>query len=945
MGSKAEAVMPQKRKGPRGRGPADAPRRRASDRDLQGLKSDVLGIIVMAAALCLMLALASFHPEDMSISGPAAETGRTFNLIGPVGASIANLVLMLFGAAAFLLPLTLALPGICFVTGRRLDVRPSGIVGYFVFFVACAMTAHLWMEGHRIFDHQPGGLVGAHGAEILRALFGGIGAYILVYAIMALSFVVTTRISIIGLFGRATRSTAREVKKGATALRERANGSDKREAPQQPKSPKPKSPKPEAAVTPTPIGEPAPLPKIHGVEPVMATSSVVERRGGIRRLLAKLAGADKMASRRSAKFSLWEIPQDHEGAVDDAPYTLGGGRPSSGAPVLDAEEAGAQLEDALDREALGSDGDTVMTQAEDSLEAPVLDAEDAGAELEDPLDREALESDGDTVMGPRVTSGRRPVLNKKRRKEIPAEQIEIPLPETAAITNYKVPPLHFLDFDQDDQVEVNPSFLQGQARRLVEVLRTFRIDGRVTEIHPGPVVTMYEFEPAPGVRISRIAGLSDDLAMALKAVKVRIVAPIPGKGVVGFEVPNKTREMVFLKEIIGSKAFLQKKMSLPLALGKDIHGEPMMADLSRMPHLLVAGTTGSGKSVGVNSMITSLLYRHSPEDVRFIMVDPKMLELSIYEGIPHLLLPVVTDSKKAALALRWAVHEMDRRYEVMMNAGVRDLRTYNRKAEAAQARRDKAKKKKKSRAKPDAETEMLPAVDTDRLKDVPQKMPYIVVVIDEFADLMMVAGKEVEYCVARIAQKARAAGIHLILATQRPSTDVITGVIKANFPTRIAFQVSSSIDSRTILSTNGAENLLGMGDMLFMPPGSSRLTRVHGAFISEDEIRKVVAFIAAQGEPEYLNESVLIPEEERGGDGDAQDNMDPMYEEAIRIVGRDGRASTSHLQRRLSLGYNRAARIIDQLERDGLVGPGRGAKPREVDRAAINELIARWDQT
>jgi S-DNA-T family DNA segregation ATPase FtsK/SpoIIIE len=643
---------------------------------------------------------------------------------------------------------------------------------------------------------------------------------------------------------------------------------------------------------------------IHGVESV-TEAAVVERRGPVRRLLAKLAGADKIASRRSAKFSLWEIPQDGEEAEDDAPYSLGDETPTIAAPVLDADEA--------------------------------------GAELEDPLDREALEPDGDTALAPRVTTGRKPVVNKKRRKEVPAEQIEIPLPDTAALVNYKLPPLHFLDFDQDDQVEVNASFLQAQARRLVEALRTFRIDGRVTEIHPGPVVTMYEFEPAPGVRISRIAGLADDLAMALKAVKVRIVAPIPGKGVVGFEVPNKTREMVFLKEIIGSKAFGQKKMNLPLALGKDIHGEPMMADLSRMPHLLVAGTTGSGKSVGVNSMITSLLYRHSPEAVRFIMVDPKMLELSIYEGIPHLLLPVVTDPKKASLALKWAVHEMDRRYEVMMSAGVRDLRTYNRKAEAAAARREKAKKKR--RAKHDAETEMLPTVDTDRLDDTPQKMPYIVVVIDEFADLMMVAGKEVEYCVARIAQKARAAGIHLILATQRPSTDVITGVIKANFPTRIAFQVSSSIDSRTILSTNGAENLLGMGDMLFMPPGSSRLTRVHGAFVSEDEIRQVVDFIAAQADPEYLDESILIPEDERGGDGNRDDDMDPMYEEAIRVVGRDGRASTSHLQRRLSLGYNRAARIVDQLERDGLVGPGRGAKPREVNRAAINELISRWDQT
>ncbi len=907
MGAKAEAVMTQKSKGRKKGKPTEAPKRRASDREFQALKSEVLGIVVMAAALCLMLALASFHPEDVSTSGHAAETGRTFNLIGPVGAAIANLVLMLFGTAAFLLPLTLALPGICFITGRRLDVRPTGIVGYLVFFISCCMTAHLWMEGHVILEHQPGGVIGAHGAEILRALFGGIGAYILVYAIMALSFVVTTRISIFGLFGQATRSTAREVKRGADSLRERVNNKGKDEREDAPGADV-QTPK-EAAPDPTPVAE-APPPKIHGVDPEPDAPSVIEARRGIfGRFLAKVTGADKVASRNAQRFSVWEIPDENGDLLveEDEPYVMGDDAPTIAAPVLDAEEA--------------------------------------GAELEDPMVRKALEDGGDTVMAPRVTTGRRPVVNKKRPKQVPEEQIEIPLDQSATIADYKLPPLHFLDFDQDDHIEVDAKFLQGQARRLVEALRTFRIDGRVTEIHPGPVVTMYEFEPAPGVRISRIAGLADDLAMALKAVKVRIVAPIPGKGVVGFEVPNKTREMVFLKEIIGSKAFGQKKMNLPLALGKDIHGEPMMTDLSRMPHLLVAGTTGSGKSVGVNSMITSLLYRHTPEDVRFIMVDPKMLELSIYEGIPHLLLPVVTDPKKASLALKWAVHEMDRRYEVMMDAGVRDLRTYNRKAEAAQAKRLKAKKKKRKKSAADAETEMLPEVSAERLEELPKKMPYIVVVIDEFADLMMVAGKEVEYCVARIAQKARAAGIHLILATQRPSTDVITGVIKANFPTRIAFQVSSSIDSRTILSTNGAENLLGMGDMLFMPPGSSRLTRVHGAFVSEDEIRQVVEFIGDQAEPDYLDESILIPEDERGGDGDNDSDMDPMYEEAIRVVGRDGRASTSHLQRRLSLGYNRAARIIDQLERDGLVGPGRGAKPREVNRAAINELIARWDQT
>ncbi|MBV70064.1 MAG: cell division protein FtsK [Myxococcales bacterium] len=615
-------------------------------------------------------------------------------------------------------------------------------------------------------------------------------------------------------------------------------------------------------------------------------------------------------------------------------------------------------------------GESPIAQSSDDV---VLEVDDVGIQFDDPMDAKAFEGRGDTILGTaaatqppaqmadqdlNVSDGRKPVVNRRRNKETPPEeQIEIPLPEGLKCEEYRLPPLHFLDYDNSDQVEIDPEFLQAQATRLVEALATFKIEGRVTEIHPGPVVTMYEFEPAPGVRISKIAGLSDDLAMALKAFRVRIVAPIPGKGAVGFEVPNQSRETVYIKEIIGSKAFTQKKNSLPMVLGKNIHGEPVVTDLSKMPHLLVAGTTGSGKSVGVNCMITSLLYHCSPEECRFIMVDPKMLELSIYEGIPHLLLPVVTDPKKASMALKWAVDEMERRYELMKNAGVRDLKGYNRRVEKELAEVEAAQLRAKANSldpnfEPAQRDEHAHGMVTDEttganqlvIEETPQKLPYLVVVIDEFADLMMVAGKEVELCVARIAQKARAAGIHLILATQRPSTDVITGLIKANFPTRIAFQVSSGIDSRTVLNTIGAENLLGKGDMLFMPPGSSKLTRVHGAFVSEEEISGVVDFIKEQAAPDYLDESVLLTDDEKDDLGDNDDvEMDDMYEEAVRVVARDGRASTSHLQRRLSLGYNRAARIVDQMERDGLVGPSRGAKPREVNKALIHELVNRWD--
>ena len=582
------------------------------------------------------------------------------------------------------------------------------------------------------------------------------------------------------------------------------------------------------------------------------------------------------------------------------------------------------------------------TEAATTLQ-PVLNADDLGVELADPIDRAAFTGEHDTVFAPAVTGdmparepiaapARAPAAEQQRSTRQPIVhdgpkrtdvQLDMNLGADAD-DNYVFPPLRFLNFDAPEDDGVDTEYLQAQANDLVEALRTFKIDGEVTEIHPGPVVTMYEFAPAPGVRISRIANLADDLAMALKAIKVRIVAPIPGKGVVGFEVPNAKRQMVFLQEIIGSEAFRDKKLALPMALGKDIHGNASVTDLAKMPHLLVAGTTGSGKSVGVNCMITSLLYHASPEDVRFIMVDPKMLELSIYEGVPHLLLPVVTDSMKASLALKWAVDEMERRYELMKNAGVRSIRGFNKKVLTAQ-------------------TEGTMHFEAE-LGEEPRKMPYIVVVIDEFADLMMVAGKEVEYCVARIAQKARAAGIHLILATQRPSTDVITGVIKANFPTRMAFRVSSGIDSRTILSTQGAENLLGKGDMLFLPPGTSRLDRVHGAFVSEDEIHQVVEFIKAQREPDYLDESILTAMDDSASEDEGGDE-DPMYEEAVRTVLRDGRASTSHLQRRLSLGYNRAARIVDQMERDGLVGSSRGSKPREINKQVMAELVQRWDET
>ena len=457
---------------------------------------------------------------------------------------------------------------------------------------------------------------------------------------------------------------------------------------------------------------------------------------------------------------------------------------------------------------------------------------------------------------------------------------------------YKLPDTSLLDTIEKKETRVDKDSIQANASILEKKLKDYGIDGRVTEVRPGPVITMYEFEPAPGVKVSKISNLSDDLAMALSAVSIRIIAPIPGKAVVGIEIPNKDRETVYIREIIESKTFTASQSHLTLVLGKTISGESYVADLTKMPHLLVAGATGSGKSVSLNSMILSVLFKATPAHVRFLMIDLKMLELSFYEGIPHLLLPVVTNARNAKTALRWMTDEMERRYSMMAQKGVRNIEKYNHKI----------------------------------AREEGEALPYIVVVIDELADLMMVSPKEVEEYIARLAQMARASGIHLILATQRPSVDVLTGIIKANFPARVACKVFSKVDSRTILDTNGAESLLGYGDMLFLSPGIGRLQRLHGSYVSEGEIKRIVEFLKQQGAPAYHHE--ILEEKEEEDEIEALD--DEKYQEAVEFVSQKGEASISMVQRRFRIGYNRAARIIERMEQEGIVGPSDGVKPREV---------------
>jgi S-DNA-T family DNA segregation ATPase FtsK/SpoIIIE len=489
---------------------------------------------------------------------------------------------------------------------------------------------------------------------------------------------------------------------------------------------------------------------------------------------------------------------------------------------------------------------------------------------------------------------------------------------------YAAPPLDLLEAPDatPDRLAHNKDALEQNAKFLATVLEDFGVKGEIVKVRPGPVVTLYELSPAPGTKTSRVIGLSDDIARSMSAVSVR-VAVVPGQNVIGIELPNIDREMVLLRELLASRDFEKTKAALPLALGKDIGGAPVTADLARMPHLLIAGTTGSGKSVAMNTMILSLLYSLEPSQCRLIMIDPKMLELSVYEGIPHLLTPVVTDPSKAVVALKWAVREMEDRYRAMSQLGVRNIAGYNARLEEAAKEGEELMRRVQTGfdddGKPVFEDQPLP---TDPL-------PFIVVVVDEMADLMLVAGKDVEAAIQRLAQMARAAGIHLIMATQRPSVDVITGTVKANFPTRISFQVTSKIDSRTILGEQGAEQLLGQGDMLHMA-GGGRITRVHGPFVSDHEVELVVKHLKAQGKPRYIEDVTADDEPILGGGGGGSDGADQLYDEAVALVAREGKASTSFVQRHLQIGYNRAARIIEQMEKEGVVSPANRVGRREV---------------
>jgi DNA segregation ATPase FtsK/SpoIIIE, S-DNA-T family len=496
-------------------------------------------------------------------------------------------------------------------------------------------------------------------------------------------------------------------------------------------------------------------------------------------------------------------------------------------------------------------------------------------------------------------------------------------------SKYELPPLSLLkNISIIERQQVSEEALEENARMLEAVLDDYGVKGDIVSVRPGPVVTMYELEPAPGLKASRVIGLADDIARSMSALSAR-VSTVPGRSVIGIELPNINREMVGFREILSSREFGDGKQKLGLALGKDIGGVPAVADLAKMPHLLIAGTTGSGKSVAINTMILSLLYKLTPEECRMIMIDPKMLELSVYDGIPHLLSPVVTDPKKAVVALKWAVGEMEDRYRKMSKMGVRNIDGFNGRVKDALSKGEMFSRTVQTGFDQESGD---PVFETDQFK--PEAMPYIVVVVDEMADLMMVAGKEIEACIQRLAQMARASGIHLIMATQRPSVDVITGTIKANFPTRISFQVTSKIDSRTILGEMGAEQLLGMGDMLYMA-GGSKITRVHGPFVSDEEVEEVVNHLKGFGPPEYMSSVLEGNDEEKESEIDlvlglGSENDNQLYDFAVKIVLNDRKCSTSYIQRKLSIGYNKAAKIVEEMEAAGLVSAANHVGKREI---------------
>ncbi len=892
-----------------------------------GMGRDIVAVGLLALGVALGVALLSYSPLDTALV--AHGVAPASNLVGPVGHGAAQALYRALGFAALVLPVAICAFALGLLRGQPRRITLVASAAYAVLTASVATLGHLFLAGRKLASFPPGGAVGRLFCARAEALFSSVGTGIVVGASALVALIVATDFKVqragalvLGaartLFGFVSRKLGQAVAEHRQAVAElRAEEAEERVQREA-----------EAAE--------------------LAAAAVVEATGE--------------AEEAEARAVAGVLAREQVSRLFDEP---------AWAQELQGESSG--VEPARERRRR-SRTDEMAEEVEEDRPQIVLAAQpEPAAAAEEP---EPSPAKPEIVLSEAMAERRR--KKKDREKEIPSFAFK----QKGEV--FKLPAVSLLDKHESVQKDLDEGGLQKTAEIIVATLRQHGVEGAIRHIRPGPVVTLYEFSPVAGVKLAKIENLDKELTMALSAMRIRIIAPIPGKGVVGIEVPNKDRATVYLRDVLESEIFANAGGLLPLALGKNIEGVPYCVDLQRMPHLLIAGTTGAGKSVGLNTMILSLLYRQTPDEVRMIMVDPKMTELSIYEDIPHLLLPVVTDPQKATRALQWTVDEMERRTQILADTGSKDLKSYNAKVEKLRAegrtfnepealppkkllvvdvtageteeqaearltqeeQLDPSVRPERSATESPASgvAESRDAVETPEFEDptapppedpvaardetrLPQKLPCIVCIIDELADLMMTAPREVEISLARLAQKARATGIHLMVATQRPSTDVITGMIKNNFPARISFRLASRHDSATIINGPGAETLLGDGDMLVMT-AIQGLTRAQGAFVSEEEIKRVVMFLKEQGRPVY-DESILKAREISDA-GRYDDEDDPVYDEALELVSRMEEVSVSKLQREMRLGYNKAAKIIERMEREGIVGPANGVKPRQV---------------
>lgn len=853
----------------------------------KGLSIELGTIIVTAFAIFLWISIFTYHSQDPSLFTQSTEA--VLNSCGPVGAYLSSLFLQFFGLGAFLVPV-----GILFVAAHMHSKEGiarafSSLAGMSISVISLTvfMSLHWKTWSWSSSEFLTGGVFGAWLSVPLERLLNKTGASIVSLAIFFSALVISTPVGVAHFFQNIIRAAGIiSYRFGRLALTYLAYYS---------------------AIALNKLAQ------FIGVQAKKSFEQIRERADAYRlaRSQAKAALVHEVKPSGSTEASM----------------------------LSDEMGAGATSEDSSEEEARSKRAKkakppqlVIEAKANDKIEKEDEEQADEGEE-EAPIEKTVISVSELRKQSDFFEAG--PVIEKA--KAVDTENVKPKFKFDKKRGKWKLPVIDFLRKAAKVETAIDRDRLTDRARVLSDKLAEFGIEGEVTAMRVGPVITLYEFKPGPGIKVSRIAGLVEDLSMALSSKSVRILAPLPGKAVVGIEIPSEIREAVFLREFLQTGEFQNPKFQIPTVMGKDISGQSIFADLAKMPHLLVSGQTGSGKSVFMNGLICSLLYRFTPDEMRLILVDPKFIEFSFYHDIPHLLLPVVDDPKNASSALKWAVREMERRYRILEAAGVRNLQSYNEKVDSmgAEVMADLLQAEQQSQEESGINMtggDWIEAFEKDESgSPIIGKMPYVVIIIDELADLMMTVKKDVEGSIARIAQKARAAGIHLVIATQRPSTDVITGLIKANMPTRVSFSLSSQIDSRTILDRPGAERLLGQGDMLFIPPGSNEPIRLQGAFIDDNELNKITDFLREQGKPQYRNEILIDPEEAAmSADDIANEDRDPLYDQALEIIRSSKSASASFLQRRLQIGYNRAARLIETMEANGIVGPADGARPREV---------------